>query len=397
MTWIILCKRVMELYCCEKCFNDKYVIELIRKKRIVGEKCNYCGSKGVSVANVSDLSDMFNKLFTYFMKAEPENYITFDGAPTFEEIYGTGENLRDLIHKEWNIFSDITDEKLLYDILNANKGVKTDDMISANTMFLTATDVGNQSIFSEWWDDLADSLKHKNRFFPQDNSFPRKHDDLLGYLTKLFESISTTVNEDNKFYRARIGEYKENTQLEAPPEDLILASGRANPVGIRVLYSAVDEDTAIAEVRPWKSATVTIASVNPKEQLKLVDLSKVPDRMQKILESPFSVDNINYEFTVLNLLSNLDKALSKPVSPGTSELDYIPSQYLTEFIKFLGYDGVIFRSSLGPGENYVFFEQEKRFWIQSKLNVEILGHYKVSGLRYEFSLMPQQSMPSIKQ
>ncbi|HFF3186739.1 TPA: hypothetical protein ACGCIB_005423, partial [Bacillus cereus] len=73
------------------------------------------------------------------------------------------------------------------------------------------------------------------------------------------------------------------------------------------------------------------------------------------------------------------------------------SQYLTEFIKFLGYDGVIFRSSLGPGENYVFFEQEKRFWIQSKLNVEILGHYKVSGLRYEFSLMPQQSMPSIKQ
>ncbi|MEB9974956.1 RES domain-containing protein [Bacillus cereus] len=373
------------------------MIELIRKKRIVGEKCNYCGSKGVSVANVSDLSDMFNKLFTYFMKAEPENYITFDGAPTFEEIYGTGENLRDLIHKEWNIFSDITDEKLLYDILNANKGVKTDDMISANTMFLTATDVGNQSIFSEWWDDLADSLKHKNRFFPQDNSFPRKHDDLLGYLTKLFESISTTVNEDNKFYRARIGEYKENTQLEAPPEDLILASGRANPVGIRVLYSAVDEDTAIAEVRPWKSATVTIASVNPKEQLKLVDLSKVPDRMQKILESPFSVDNINYEFTVLNLLSNLDKALSKPVSPGTSELDYIPSQYLTEFIKFLGYDGVIFRSSLGPGENYVFFEQEKRFWIQSKLNVEILGHYKVSGLRYEFSLMPQQSMPSIKQ
>ncbi|HDR6318338.1 TPA: RES family NAD+ phosphorylase [Bacillus thuringiensis] len=350
----------------------------------------------MSVAKLSDLSDMFNKLFTYFKKAK-SYYIPGVGMPTFEEMYGPGENLWCSIREEWNIFSDITNEKLLYDIINANKYIATEDMISANTMFYTANDVGNQSNFSEWWDDLADSLKHKNRFFPQDNSFPRKHDDLLDYLTILFESISTTVNEDDKFYRARIGEYKENTQLEAPPEDLILASGRANPVGIRVLYSAVDEDTAIAEVRPWKSDTVTIASVNPKEQLKLVDLSKLPDRMQKVLESPFSVDNIDYEFTVLNLLSNLDKALSKPVSPGTSELDYIPSQYLTEFIKFLGYDGVIFRSSLGPGENYVFFEQEKRFWIQSKLNVEILGHYKVSGLKYEFSLMPQQSMPSIKQ
>lgn len=397
MIWIILCKRVMELYCCDKCFNDKYVIELIRDKRVVGDKCNYCGSKGVSVAKVSDLSDMFNKLFTYFMKAEPENYITFDGAPTFEEIYGTGENLWDLIRKEWNIFNDITDEKLLYDILNANKDVKTDDMISANTMFLTATDVDNHLIIGDWWNDLVDSLKHKNRFFPQDSSFPRKNEDLLDYLERLFKSISTTVDENHEFYRARIGKHTKNTELEAPPEDKILSSGRANPVGIRVLYSAIDKDTAIAEVRPWKSAEVTIASVKPKEQLKLVDLSKVSDRMDKILQSPFSVDNIDNEFTVLNVLLNLDKALSKPVSPGTSELDYIPSQYLTEFIKFLGYDGVIFRSSLGPGENYVFFEQEKQFWIQSKLNVEILGHYEVSGLKYDFSIMPQQSMPSIKQ
>ncbi|WP_166695879.1 RES domain-containing protein [Bacillus cereus] len=382
--------------CCEKCFNDEYVIELIKSKRVVGDECNYCGSKGVSVAKVSDLLDMFNKLFTYYVKSEPENYYCHDGEPTFEEIYGTGENLWRLLREDWNIFSDITDENLLYDILNANKDVGTYDKISANTMFLTVQDVGNHFIFGDLWRDLADNLRHKNRFFPQDSSYPRKQDDLLNYLETLFKGISTTVDENHEFYRARIGEYMKNSELEAPPEDKILASGRANPVGIRVLYSAIDKETAIAEVRPWKSAIITIASVKPKEPLKLVDLSKVTDRMDKILQSPFSVDNIYEELMVLNVLSNLDKALSNPVSPDTSELDYIPSQYLTEYIKFLGYNGVIFRSSLGPGENYVFYEYEDKFWLpDSKLNVEILDYYKVSGLKYDFSSMSKQAMPGV--
>ncbi len=387
---------MIELNCCEKCFNDEYVIELIKSKRVVGDECNYCGSKGVSVAKVSDLLDMFNKLFTYYVKSEPENYYCHDGEPTFEEIYGTGENLWRLLREDWNIFSDITDENLLYDILNANKDVGTYDKISANTMFLTVQDVGNHFIFGDLWRDLADNLRHKNRFFPQDSSYPRKQDDLLNYLETLFKGISTTVDENHEFYRARIGEYMKNSELEAPPEDKILASGRANPVGIRVLYSAIDKETAIAEVRPWKSAIITIASVKPKEPLKLVDLSKVTDRMDKILQSPFSVDNIYEELMVLNVLSNLDKALSNPVSPDTSELDYIPSQYLTEYIKFLGYNGVIFRSSLGPGENYVFYEYEDKFWLpDSKLNVEILDYYKVSGLKYDFSSMSKQAMPGV--
>ncbi|MGI8362541.1 RES domain-containing protein [Bacillus cereus] len=385
------------MYCCDKCFKDEYVIELIKSKRVVGDECNYCGSKGVSVAKVSDLLDMFNNLFTYFVKSEPEKYIYMDGMPTIEEAYGTGENLWDLLREEWDVFSDITDENLLYDILNANKDVEKGGIISANTMFYTAMDVSDHFNVGDWWNDLADSLKHKNRFFPQISSCSRKNDDLLDYLGMLFLSISTTVGENDKFYRARIGEYAKSTELEAPPEEKILKSGRANPVGIRVLYTAIDEETAVAEVRPWKSAKVTIASVKPKEPLKLVDLSKVSDRMDKILKSPFSVENIYNELTALNVLSNLDKALSKPVSPDTSELDYIPSQYLTEYIKFLGYDGVIFRSSLGPGENYVFYEQENKFWMpKSKLNVEILELYEVSGLKYDFSIIPKHVMPGVK-
>ncbi|MED2143123.1 RES domain-containing protein [Bacillus thuringiensis] len=373
------------------------MIELIKSKRVVGDECNYCGSKGVSVAKVSDLLDMFNNLFTYFVKSEPEKYIYMDGMPTIEEAYGTGENLWDLLREEWDVFSDITDENLLYDILNANKDVEKEGIISANTMFYTAMDVSDHFNVGDWWNDLADSLKHKNRFFPQISSCSRKNDDLLDYLGMLFLSISTTVGENDKFYRARIGEYAKSTELEAPPEEKILKSGRANPVGIRVLYTAIDEETAVAEVRPWKSAKVTIASVKPKEPLKLVDLSKVSDRMDKILKSPFSVENIYNELTALNVLSNLDKALSKPVSPDTSELDYIPSQYLTEYIKFLGYDGVIFRSSLGPGENYVFYEQENKFWMpKSKLNVEILELYEVSGLKYDFSIIPKHVMPGVK-
>ncbi|MCU5070117.1 hypothetical protein OCD10_24205, partial [Bacillus pacificus] len=69
-----------------------------------------------------------------------------------------------------------------------------------------------------------------------------------------------------------------------------------------------------------------------------------------------------------------------------------PSQYLTEFIKSLEYDGVIFKSSLGPGENYAFFEWDKYSYKPSKLDVKIINHYEIKDMKYDFSKLPELTL-----
>lgn len=372
-----------EKHCCEKCFEDQYVKDFIIKSGISGEICSYCGSIDVSVLGIGELSESFSKLLVYYKESEPNEH--YD--PHNFDVLDLGSSLWELVQEDWNMFSELTDEKLLYDIINYDRDYLSDGHITGLIFFSRPGDSWMHERAADKWDMLARILKHKNRYFPSNIAdYFYSHDYLLKQLEYHFTSIITTVDPNDEFFRARIGEFEHNEDLNAPPEDKILKSGRANPVGIRVLYSAIDIDTAIAEVRPWKSATVTIASVKPTQSLKLVDLSKTSELRKKVTQSFFSVSNMQEQLDALDLLLCLDEALSKPVFPDVSELEYIPSQYLTEFIKSLGYDGVIFRSSLGPGENYVFFNWEKFHPLRDKLEINIIKHFEVNGLKYDFSI-----------
>ncbi|HEX7853660.1 MAG TPA: RES family NAD+ phosphorylase [Sphingobium sp.] len=42
--------------------------------------------------------------------------------------------------------------------------------------------------------------------------------------------------------------------------------------------------------------------------------------------------------------------------PSGAAIDYIPSQYLCEFIKKRGFDGVVYRSSVSEGINLALFD-----------------------------------------
>jgi len=57
----------------------------------------------------------------------------------------------------------------------------------------------------------------------------------------------------------------------------------------------------------------------------------------------------------LPFLERLGDELTRPVLPQAAAIDYTPSQYLCEFIKKCGYDGVIYRSSVSEGMNLALF------------------------------------------
>ena len=61
-----------------------------------------------------------------------------------------------------------------------------------------------------------------------------------------------------------------------------------------------------------------------------------------------------------SFIDKLEQELSKPRRRSDSELDYLPTQYLSELIKSMGFDGIEFKSSLYQnGVNLAIFNPHK--------------------------------------
>jgi len=131
-------------------------------------------------------------------------------------------------------------------------------------------------------------------------------------------------------------------------------SGRANPKGIAYLYLASDKETAMAEVRPYINDYITIGNFKVKNELSIIDLSN------PIIDSPFKYgDKLKYFIGHIAFLKMLGYELSKTINPTNADLDYIPLQFLCEFIKNDGFDGVKYKSSMGNGYNLALFTDIK--------------------------------------
>jgi len=138
-----------------------------------------------------------------------------------------------------------------------------------------------------------------------------------------------------------------------PPPHLA-TPGRANPRGIPYLYVATDIHTAILEIRPSTNEFVTIGKFKSIHNLSILDLSN-----QKAFD-PYSCGNeLGSILQITPFLYMLGKELSKPVDPKQKDLHYIPTQYLCEYIKHSGYDGVAYKSNVGTGINIAIFDSKK--------------------------------------
>jgi hypothetical protein len=158
-----------------------------------------------------------------------------------------------------------------------------------------------------------------------------------------------------RWYRARIQSDREAISLEtmgAPPNRQA-SHGRANPSGIPYLYLGSAVDTAISEIRPHTGELVYVASFDIPADLKIADL-----RNPRKLVSPFRLEDeskVGLMRIDIGFLEKLGEELTRPVLPQGAAIDYVPSQYLCEFIKKCGFDGVIYSSSVSNGINLALF------------------------------------------
>lgn len=316
--------------CCIHCFSDPYL-----KREVYdtysGElgTCPHCSAPDTPLIFASDLKDKFEMVSGIYVPEEG------------------GSSLLDLLQQDWAVFNfervDTAKATLLLaEILDDPEVIRTEYAPSENT----------QSETLDVWHMVRTELKHQNRFFPKTRFDLDRIEQLLPHLQITMKDITTD------WHRARIQDKDaafSGDEMGAPPKDKA-THGRANPAGIPYLYLASNLQTAASEIRPHPGEVACVAAFTVPETLSLVDL-----RWPRVTVSPFSLsseDEVAQMRGDIDFLEYFGEELTRPVVPQAAAIDYIPSQYLCEFIKDCRYDGVLYRSSVGDGINLALFEPE---------------------------------------
>jgi hypothetical protein len=310
------------MHCCPNCFGDQFLRIIITRQAEKIGKCDYCNTEAQPLISPPILFEVFETVFAAYQ----------------DDV--AGSTPVDILKKEWHLFSSSPDEDhglLLDHIMGAGFQLKT---------YKVDNSLGHLKV--KEWEDFRSELKHRLRFFP--DCGPN-----LDHLEELFEYLEVKL-EPQSYYRARIQvtcPYS-ITEMGMPPDD-ICGNGRANPAGISFLYIASDAATALAEVRPHPGDTVSVGQFTLSSEKVVIDL-----RDPRGSITPFGKDEDMLRALRQDLvfLQKLSDDLAKPYQPRMAHLEYLPTQYLCEFIKKIGYSGVVYRSAVGEGINYVVFTND---------------------------------------
>lgn len=319
----------MPSHCCPECFGDrglrKYIIPSLDPSR---GKCDFCESTDVDLIEPEKLADVFGLLVDAY---EPDP---------------NGRSLVEWMKEDWQLFShhrmDLARSKeLLSEIL--------DDGDIVRRPFVPSSAYRSEALAQ--WETLRDELMYKNRYFLDEALDADRLRELLDHLP--------TDEMPLTWHRARILNQTDPYsigEMGAPPKRYA-THGRANPPGIPYLYLSSLPETAAAELRPHTGEVACVADFTLSSPLNAVNLCN-PRR----LVSPFLLADasaIGQLRADIPFLERLGDELTRPVLPSGAAIDYIPSQYLCEFIKKTGKDGVVYRSSVSDGINLALFNPEK--------------------------------------
>jgi hypothetical protein len=314
--------------CCPDCFGDRHLRRNIIPSRStqVGH-CAYCASENVAVVAPAELRENFELLIDAYEPASGGKLL----VQWFREDWGMFEH---------PLMDNSRAKDLLAEVLNDGEIVRQTFLPVNNS----ATDPVSE------WQQLREELMYQNRFFPVTNIDLDHLQENLSWLELDSDEIPTT------WYRARIqiGDTPfDASHMGAPPKEYA-SYGRANPAGIPYLYLGSTQTSAISETRPHTGGMMCVAQFETSNHLKLVDL-----RNPKKTVSPFELESASAISRMRNdlpFLIGLGNELTRPVVPEAAAIHYTPSQYLCEFIKKCGYDGVIYRSSVSDGINLALFD-----------------------------------------
>lgn len=352
-------------YVCASHFDDIY---LRNKVHSYGEDgvCSYCGKKR-RVANMQKFGEFIaTKILESYNDVNDAGL--FDADDFFDEDDGTVPGFKEfcsyVVPDEAECYESISE--LMYEL---GLDVDNDDLRNdIENIFTTQEWVSRDLLITEkkevrmndLWVKFSDMVKSKRRFtFLADPSYLEI---LIGskekygssdknILTVLYSLINqmkllTILRPDEVLlYRSRKVDKLDSSysfnDITSPP-DKSAFNNRMSPAGISMFYASFDKNTAKGECSGEDSVGIIIGTFKPKRRLKVIDLTAIPNKIS------FWMDY--YQESIF--LKEFNKQVTKSIDPKEKDIEYIPTQVLTEYFRYMfkdfrkrPIDGVIYGSS----------------------------------------------------
>lgn len=336
--------------CCVNCFTSDYLINIINADDRVGD-CNFCNSTNISIYAARELAPFFRNIISLYAVNEASEV-----------------DLPQSLKKDFNLTSDkVVNSKKLFQAIFADEMEDFEDLFNDNVASETKIELLTETNqIHGIWENFKEEIKHTNRYHIQ-NTID------LNKLTNFFEheSFYKEIKKGRIFYRCRISDKNgfPTDKMGNPPKE-IATGGRANPKGISYLYVADSIKTSLYETRASLFDYVTVGEFQLKEDLRILNLRNPKDD-----PIPWSENEAIEDFLIyVPFIQTLQREISLPIRKLDKQLDYIPTQYISEFIKSLSFDGVEYQSSLySKGYNLAIFNPDK-------LNCHSTQIYEIEGI-----------------
>lgn len=314
---------------CADCFKaDEWKNKFSLQEKRDDIPCDVCGMLTTTID--------FNNFKPYFLKI----------LSVFKN-YRYGVSLPKLINVDFDIFSnDAIAKKALKAFGN---DIGTNLNLNANCTYKDDVLVAKKR-----WDDIKKKVIGEFRFFTSIDPVEE------GWEEFFKQDRYMLIKRGTVFYRGRINDnakkpLKKLSDMGMPPAEKARA-GRVNPHGIPCLYLTELPETTIYELRATYGDKVSIGTFKVEKDLKIIDFTYRP-----MLTNSIDNDNLNEDVNEFLLKRQIGTDLSKPMRRyDNKEIEYVPTQYICEFIKSLGADGIKYNSAVHhDGKNLVLFNDDK--------------------------------------
>lgn len=346
-----------EILICIECVKDIRFKKLIEKLNTVGE-CTCCGSKNYIIdVDSNEFIQMTKALLRYHYSEW--DYNTHFGGDEYYTLIDSDDNK--FFNKQNFKDTDTYDEF----ITRIESFEVYEDYDKGITIFAGYYKGQQNPLLEKIKTDYDFSILKIEEALKTENYF-NFEEEIIQILKEYESDCKITIDKSSAFYRARIGfEDKKrslfiggfegemvfvpysNSQIGAPPPYLA-GFGRINRAGVSFLYCATDKYTAISEIRPHPGDVVSIGKFITNKDLLVFDLTETQFLNYYLTDKKLDT------FTKLNTLTEL---MQKVIPPAERQA-YNITQLIADCVRKLNFDGILFPSSVGNGQNLVVFNPQ---------------------------------------
>ena len=362
-------------YLCSSHYSDEFLKEYIDENGTDGV-CSYCGKH----AKVLDLSDFVEhvggNLADWLEDVDNaglflENFLGSDDddddeIPGFKKVGGyIAPSDADYYESNEEVMED-------FDLISNNNALNIDlseCLYMERKIRRDPTTMMLSDELSLMWSEFCRLVKGERRFTffksPMfENAHPSRSDnglfDILTELGGVIRAAEGIIPAGTILFRCRPADEKEKVtefkDITAPPVEFAKAN-RLSPVGISMFYGSYDKATPLREVLNYcdDKPLYYTGRFHTTQELSVVDLSS--------LKCSFWMPKYWQETL---FLIRFHREISKPLKKGDTEVEYVPPQIFTEYLRYLcrnsqdkPYDGIVYRSSLTGEKNVALFYDNK--------------------------------------